>query len=190
MAIARPSLAYRLNSRVLLPAESNADSQAGRFGGVAGRGIMLVFTGLSAALGFTVIGILASVAAIAALLYAGAVWFGEAPVTPIPAGADETLIVFDRSLRVAAGGAPGVSVLARFPELLRPEIEATLPRGASRRTFALSTATTPAHASRSTSLRCRSTGSSCTASSSAAPSFRWRRWPPFRCRPSREQEIS
>jgi hypothetical protein len=85
-------------------------------------GIVLVFTGLSAALGFTLPGILASVAAIAALLYAGAVWFGEAPGVPAPAGS-ETLIVFDRSLRVAAGGAAGVSVLAQFPEPLRPDIE-------------------------------------------------------------------
>ncbi len=85
-------------------------------------GIVLVFAGLSAALGFTAIGMLASVAAIAALLYAGAVWFGGAPVAFAPA-ADGIIIVFDRSLRVAAGSASGASILSQFPELLRPDIE-------------------------------------------------------------------
>ncbi len=85
-------------------------------------GIVLVFAGLSAALGFTAVGMLASVAAITALLYAGAVWFGGAPVAFAAAGA-ETIMVFDRSLRVAAGGAPGVSILSQFPQRLRPEIE-------------------------------------------------------------------
>jgi hypothetical protein len=84
-------------------------------------GIVLVFTGLSAALGFTFAGVLASVAAIAALLYAGASWFGSAPLSLAPAGG--TLIVFDRSLRVAAGAAPGISILLQFPERLRPDIE-------------------------------------------------------------------
>jgi hypothetical protein len=42
-------------------------------------GIVLVFYGFSSALGFTVTGTLASVAAIAALLYAGGVIFGSAP---------------------------------------------------------------------------------------------------------------
>ena len=85
-------------------------------------GIVLVFTGISAALGFTVAGVLAAFAAIAALLYAGAAWFGSAPVSLVPAGA-ETIIVFDRALRVAAGRAPGMSILLQFPERLRPDIE-------------------------------------------------------------------
>jgi hypothetical protein len=86
-------------------------------------GIVLVFAGLSSALGFTLVGMLASFAAIATLLYAGGVWFGGAPVSlAAPAGAD-TIIIFDRSLRVAAGGAPGLSLLSQFPERLRPEIE-------------------------------------------------------------------
>jgi hypothetical protein len=84
-------------------------------------GIVLVFVGLSAALGFTFLGVLASVAAIAALLYAGAVWFGEAPAPP--AAGSGTILVFDRSLRVAAGAAPGALVLSQFPESLRPDIE-------------------------------------------------------------------
>jgi hypothetical protein len=85
-------------------------------------GIVFVIAGLSAVLGFTVGAMVASVAAIAALLYAGGVWFGGAPAPLVPAGS-ETVIVFDRSLRVAAGGAPGAPLLSRFPEPLRPEIE-------------------------------------------------------------------
>lgn len=54
-------------------------------------GIVLVFYGFSSALGFTTVGVLASVAAISALLYAGGVLFGSAPATqsaaPRPADA-------------------------------------------------------------------------------------------------------
>ena len=39
-------------------------------------GVAVIFFGLSSALGFSVTGLVASAAAIAALLYAGAVWFG------------------------------------------------------------------------------------------------------------------
>lgn len=42
-------------------------------------GIVLVFFGFNAALGFTLIGMIASLAAIAGLLYAGGVLFGAAP---------------------------------------------------------------------------------------------------------------
>ena len=86
-------------------------------------GIVFVFTGLSAALGFTSVGMLASVAAIAALLYAGGLWFGGAPANLATAGGSETVIVFDRSLRIAAGAVPGTPLLSHFPEPLRPEIE-------------------------------------------------------------------
>ena len=86
-------------------------------------GIVFVFSGLSAALGFTTAGMLASIAAIAALLYAGGTWFGGAPASFSPAGGAETVIVFDRSLRIAAGATPGTPLLSRFPEPLRPEIE-------------------------------------------------------------------
>jgi hypothetical protein len=85
-------------------------------------GIVLVFMGLNTALGFTVIGMLASVVAIAALLYAGGVWFGGAPSVVAPAGA-EKVIVFDRGLRIAAGAAPGAPLLIQFPEPMRAEIE-------------------------------------------------------------------
>jgi hypothetical protein len=65
-------------------------------------GMLLVFGGLSAAVGFTPSGIVASIAVIAALLYAGAVWFG--PVARVPgAGAPVPLVVFDRHGRIVTG---------------------------------------------------------------------------------------
>jgi len=86
-------------------------------------GIVFVFAGLSAALGFTAAGMLTSIAAIAALLYAGGAWFSSTPQTFATAGGSETVIVFDRSLRIAAGATPGTPLLSHFPEPLRPEIE-------------------------------------------------------------------
>lgn len=86
-------------------------------------GIVLVFVGLSAALRFTAPGMIASVGAIAALLYAGGVWFGSLPPIAIPTGA-ETVLVFDRDLLVAAGPGTGTPLLRRFHEDLRPELEA------------------------------------------------------------------
>jgi hypothetical protein len=85
-------------------------------------GVVVLFAGLSAALGSGAQGIVVSIAVMAALLYAGGVWFGGTPLMLAPAGA-EIVIVFDRSLRVTAGPAPGTPLLARFPEPLRPEIE-------------------------------------------------------------------
>lgn len=85
-------------------------------------GVVFVFAGLSAALGPGVMGAVASIAVIAALLYAGGVWFAGAPETFAAAGA-ETVIVFDRSLRVAAGAASGTSLLSQFPQPLRAELE-------------------------------------------------------------------
>jgi hypothetical protein len=85
-------------------------------------GIVLVFAGMSASLGFTGGGMVASVAAIVALLYAGGIWFGS-PAAVAPAGT-ETVFVFDRALRVAAGAAPGTPLLSRFPEPMQAEIGA------------------------------------------------------------------
>src|SRR5262249_30751701 len=51
-------------------------------------GVFLVFGGISSALGFSTSGIVASLAAVAALLYAGGVWFGAAP------HADPSILVF------------------------------------------------------------------------------------------------
>ena len=41
-------------------------------------GLALVFVGITSAIGVSVAGVLATAAAVAALLYAGAVWFGGA----------------------------------------------------------------------------------------------------------------
>lgn len=87
-----------------------------------GAGILLVFTGLSTSMGFTLPGMLASVGLIAALLYAGAMWFGAPTLLALPPGA-EAVIVFDRELRVAAGPGIGTSVLTRFPVAVRSEVE-------------------------------------------------------------------
>jgi hypothetical protein len=84
-------------------------------------GTILTFMGLSSALGFTAGGMLASLAAIAALLYAGGIWFGRRPA-PAPAG-PPTIIVFDRSLRVVTGESTGSPVAAFFPAAIRSEIE-------------------------------------------------------------------
>jgi hypothetical protein len=68
-------------------------------------GVVLTFLGLSSALGFTAGGMLASVTAIAALLYAGGTWFSRRPA-PTPAGS-ATIIVFDRALQVVTGASSG-----------------------------------------------------------------------------------
>ncbi|OFW04564.1 MAG: hypothetical protein A3H96_09245 [Acidobacteria bacterium RIFCSPLOWO2_02_FULL_67_36] len=85
-------------------------------------GIVLVLMGLSTALGFTAVGMVTSVTVIAALLYAGGLWLGGTPRVAAPAGAEKVL-VFDRGLRIAAGAAPGASLLTQFPESMRAEIE-------------------------------------------------------------------
>ena len=85
-------------------------------------GIVVLFAGLTAALGGGLTGTVASAAAIAALLYAGALWFGgSSGALAAPAG--ETVIVFDRTLRVSAGLGQGSSILLQFPAPLRPEID-------------------------------------------------------------------
>src|SRR5262245_3319901 len=87
-----------------------------------GLGIVLVFFGMSAALGFTGGGMIASLAVITALLYAGGIWFGGSQAA-VPAGT-ETVFVFDRALRVSAGAAPGTPLLSQFPEPMQAEIGA------------------------------------------------------------------
>lgn len=81
-------------------------------------GMVLVFAGLSAALGFTVPGMLASLAAMTALLYAGGVWFGQNAAADVPC-----VILFDATLRIASGPLSGQPLVAQFPLLMRAEIE-------------------------------------------------------------------
>ena len=85
-------------------------------------GIVLVCAGLSTTIGFTPVGMVASVAAIAALLYAGGMWFGGASPQFTTPGAD-TVMVFNRLLQVVSGPATGTSLLAQFPAPIRPELE-------------------------------------------------------------------
>ena len=82
----------------------------------------MVLAGLSAALGSTLMAALVSTVLVAALLYAGALWFGGGSVNLAAPGAD-LVLVFDRSLKIAAGPGPGSPVVAHFPQALRPEIE-------------------------------------------------------------------
>jgi hypothetical protein len=89
-------------------------------------GVTLVFLGLTKSLGVTPVSVLASAAAIAALLYTGGVWFGSAAprskVVSLPPGAADS-ILFDRKGRLIAGPAAGQPVASQFPESLRPDIE-------------------------------------------------------------------
>lgn len=78
---------------------------------------MLVFVGLASALGFSLPGIIASTAAIAALLYAGGVWFGDAP------RADPSVVLFTPDLTVAGGSFSGRHVSELFSEGTRAEID-------------------------------------------------------------------
>lgn len=80
-------------------------------------GIALVLVGLSAALGFTIPGMVASIAAVAALLYAGGVWFGNRASVAAP-----SVHVFDRDLLVVGGPHTGQPVVSRFPEWMREEL--------------------------------------------------------------------
>lgn len=81
-------------------------------------GVVLVFAGVSAALGFSVTGMTASAAAIAALLYAGGVWFGDT------SRFDPSLILFTREMIVASGPLAGRPVSALFPDAVRRDVEA------------------------------------------------------------------
>ena len=89
-------------------------------------GVAFVLFGFSTALGSTAAGVIASVAAIGALLYAGAVWFGAGAARPRPdlsASWSSPLIVFDRDGRIVSGAEKGRPVASLFPEMIRPEIE-------------------------------------------------------------------
>jgi hypothetical protein len=85
-------------------------------------GVLIVFFGMSAALGFTRSGMLASVAAIGALLYVGALWLAP-PSLPVRVAQPEPLIVFDREQRIVSGAGLGERVAAQFPASMHTEIE-------------------------------------------------------------------
>ena len=82
-------------------------------------GVALVFGGLTSALGRSPAGILASLAAIAGLLYAGGVWFG-ASARPH----DLSAIIYTRDLLIAAGADRGRRLAELFPPAMQRELEA------------------------------------------------------------------
>ena len=88
-------------------------------------GVTLVFLGLTRALGFTLLGVLVSVVAIAALLFTGGVWFGgAAPRTDVTSASGEgSPILFDVHGRLVSGPGAGQPVASRFPEIVRLEVE-------------------------------------------------------------------
>jgi hypothetical protein len=85
-------------------------------------GLVAILAGLSAAFGFSAGSIVVSIVLVATLFYAGGMWFGGSSHSIAAPGAD-VVIVFDRSLKITAGPAPGTSVMTQFPQPLRPEIE-------------------------------------------------------------------
>ena len=78
---------------------------------------MLVFAGVASALGFSWWGMLASVAAIVALLYAGGVWFGAPPPS------DSAVVLFTHTLVVASGPHTGRPLTALYPHANRTALE-------------------------------------------------------------------
>ncbi len=80
-------------------------------------GVGLVFAGMTSAMHFTPAGIVATVATIAGLLYAGGVWFGGA------ATGDPSIVIFDRRLMSVSGSHPGRPVSDMFPLHVRREVE-------------------------------------------------------------------
>jgi hypothetical protein len=78
--------------------------------------VLLVFAGLTAALGFSPAAVVTSAAAIAALFYAGGVWFGGAPRI------DTSVVLFTPALTVAAGPLAGRAVVDLFPIAARQAI--------------------------------------------------------------------
>lgn len=81
-------------------------------------GVVLVFAGLASALDYSLPGMIATSAAIAALLYAGGVWFGRS------SAADPSVLLYTRALTVAGGPFSGRGVGELFPATLRANIEA------------------------------------------------------------------
>jgi len=80
-------------------------------------GVALVFAGLASGLGYSPGGVIASGAAIVALLYAGGVWFGGA------SQADRSVLLFTRALAVASGPLAGRAVADLFASGMRAGIE-------------------------------------------------------------------
>ena len=80
-------------------------------------GVGLVFAGMTSALNFSVPGIIATIATIAGLLYAGAVWFGSA------ARGEPSVLIFDRHLIIVSGAHSGRPVGDLFSLTVRRDVE-------------------------------------------------------------------
>jgi len=80
-------------------------------------GVGLVFAGMSSAFHFSLPGIVAVLASIGGLLYAGGVWFAN--IVP-----DEpSVVLFDRHLIIVSGGQPGRPIGDLFPLSVRRDVE-------------------------------------------------------------------
>jgi hypothetical protein len=97
--------------------------------GLLVAGVVPVFAGLTRSVGFSVEGITASLAAVVALLYSGAVFFGmyAASHTMAP----DTIFVFDRTFRLVAGVRKGLPIRAVLPAGLPGDLDARCPAPAS-----------------------------------------------------------
>ena len=76
-----------------------------------------MFAGVASALGYSYGGMLATAAAVVALLYAGGVWFGASTTT------DRSVILFTHALTVASGPMAGRPVGELFPDAMRAAID-------------------------------------------------------------------
>ena len=121
-----------------------------------GLGILPAFVGMRAALVSTGGGMIASVAASAALLYAGCIWFGTPPDTRRSASKPSSC----STGRSGGRGAAPHAALSHFPEPMQAEIGARC-RAAPRRAHAFPCASTADGASTSTSRRCRRRAARC-----------------------------
>jgi hypothetical protein len=80
-------------------------------------GVALVFAGMTSALNFSLPGLIATVATIAGLLYAGGVWFGSA------SPGEPSVLIFDRQLIIVSGADAGQPVGDLFPVGVRRDVE-------------------------------------------------------------------
>jgi hypothetical protein len=78
--------------------------------GLLVAGVTLVFVGVTRSVGFSLTGIIASLAAVVALLYSGAVFFGASPAAH--SGQRDTIFVFDRTFRLVSGTHKGLPIRA------------------------------------------------------------------------------
>lgn len=79
-------------------------------------GVACVFAGASGAFRYSTAGMVATAAAIAALLYAGATWFAGG-------GREDGVLIYTHDLRVACGAYAGRMLIELFPDRMRREVE-------------------------------------------------------------------